>query len=387
MRKLLPVVIFLTGILYAQDRIVYASNEAGSYDIYLINDDGSNKKRLTIDDQTQELAPKFSPDSKHIAFYQDDRLMIMDDNGENPVLVADIGHYFYLLEWSQSDWIYLSVNSLPGCFPDDLRRIRPEGDQEEILLSNMAVHGATEGPYGEILYVKAKYCWTPASETRIFDPINGTDRIIWANDGKAEFWPTYSSLLDQVAFHQSDSPRGFNEPVNLYTMDWDAGNRTAITNSSNNESFLLPAYSPDNLHIVSSHAQGSEWDLAIMETDGSNLRFIDQGPGVKSSPDYGMPNCKYAPDTDFTFLRQRGKPVLETRSWDSCGGPGLLEIDGHLVASAHVFLNGQLIAGPDFFNQNVTHLGIEVNLETENVLTVEMAGKPGGLLSLSFIAD
>lgn len=54
------------------------------------------------------------------------------------------------------------------------------------------------------------------------------------------------------------------------------------------------------------------------------------------------------------------------------------------VSSAVVRLNGQQIAGPRRFNQNVERLELEVSLREENVLSIELRGSPGGRVTFSF---
>jgi Tol biopolymer transport system component len=55
----------------ADARIVYSSREAGSYDLYVSDADGSNPKRLTDDRTSHEIEPAASPDGKYIVFASD----------------------------------------------------------------------------------------------------------------------------------------------------------------------------------------------------------------------------------------------------------------------------------------------------------------------------
>ena len=48
-------------------KIAFSSNQAGNYDVYTINPDGTGVTRLT-DNLQQDLEPKFSPDGSKIAF-------------------------------------------------------------------------------------------------------------------------------------------------------------------------------------------------------------------------------------------------------------------------------------------------------------------------------
>jgi len=100
------------------------------------------------------------------------------------------------------------------------------------------------------------------------------------------------------------------------------------------------------------------------------------------------PTCRYGPaDEPWVFTRGRGAPVTETKTWDSCGGPGTMQLTLDHVSSALVYLNGVLVLGPDAFDANVTEIGVPVELLAgENQLQVELRGKPGSSLSVSFVS-
>ncbi|NIO48958.1 MAG: DUF5050 domain-containing protein [Candidatus Aminicenantes bacterium] len=66
-----------------QTKIAFQSNRDGSWEIYVMNADGSEQKRLT-NNHTGGVSPSWSPDGKKIAF-QSDR----DENREIYVMNAD----------------------------------------------------------------------------------------------------------------------------------------------------------------------------------------------------------------------------------------------------------------------------------------------------------
>jgi N-acetylneuraminic acid mutarotase len=94
---------------------------------------------------------------------------------------------------------------------------------------------------------------------------------------------------------------------------------------------------------------------------------------------------------DLTFLRASGEVVSNTVEWNSRGGPGTLAVyNGGLedtetekVSSSKIILNGNLIIGPQNFNQNVETIKVPINLvEGSNMMSVEVHGKPGGRIKL-----
>jgi hypothetical protein len=105
--------------------------------------------------------------------------------------------------------------------------------------------------------------------------------------------------------------------------------------------------------------------------------------------------CSFGPGESCTFIRSTGKPFVESKTWESCGGYGTMIIynggiqnDEAMVSAAEIRLNGELVVGPDDFNQTVVTLSVPVTLlEGENILDVELRGKPGGTITIEFIQD
>lgn len=98
------------------------------------------------------------------------------------------------------------------------------------------------------------------------------------------------------------------------------------------------------------------------------------------------PCCSYAPGTQpLSFYRDRGKPKLETITWESCGGPGVLTVFNSGVSSAEIYLNGELLLSPEDFNPNVEYIVRSVDLqEGTNTLEAILRSKPGSSLQVEF---
>jgi Tol biopolymer transport system component len=69
--------------LYQQTKIAFVSGRDGNYEIYIMNADGSEQKRLT-NNPASDMKSSWSPDGKKIAFHSD-----RDGNYEIYVMNAD----------------------------------------------------------------------------------------------------------------------------------------------------------------------------------------------------------------------------------------------------------------------------------------------------------
>jgi Tol biopolymer transport system component len=74
------------GVPASADEIVFVSNRDGNYEIYKMDDDGTNQARMTTTTSVQEHGPHFCPDGR-IVFYKldggDYDIFIMDNDGSD----------------------------------------------------------------------------------------------------------------------------------------------------------------------------------------------------------------------------------------------------------------------------------------------------------------
>ena len=97
------------------------------------------------------------------------------------------------------------------------------------------------------------------------------------------------------------------------------------------------------------------------------------------------------------YIRTSGQPNVYADSFSARAGTGrLIILNGsqsgnkkidYAVSSAHVYLNGEEIFGPQNFNKNTYYLEASVNLFTENTLSIKLASKPGSYITLQVIQD
>jgi Tol biopolymer transport system component len=95
-------------------KVVFDSNQSGSYEIWICDSDGSNQQQLTSLGRYNG-APRWSPDGERIAFQSDLReqsvIFVASVNGGKPKQVTSSPAADYVPSWSRDGkWIYFASN-------------------------------------------------------------------------------------------------------------------------------------------------------------------------------------------------------------------------------------------------------------------------------------
>ena len=232
-------------------QIVFQSNRDGDHEIYIMEQDGSNQRKLTSNESADNY-PVVSPDGRMILF-QSER----DGNEE----------------------VY--VMNLDGT------------DQQRLTNSASADRLPTWSPDGtQIAFVSER---SGNHNLHIMDADGGSERQL-TFDNLRKGHPSWS-VNNQIAFNAGDIAGSSWE---IYVVDIDGGNRRQLTN--NTVSDWAPEWSPDGKQILynSSISKADEAALFVMNADGSNSHL------VFTSDDYEW-GADWTPDGDrIVFTRESG---------------------------------------------------------------------------------
>jgi Tol biopolymer transport system component len=224
--------------------IAFYSDRDGNPEIYAMNPNGGELKRLTNDPGFDD-SPAISPDGTKIIFLTARH----DPNPQFP----DLKYEIYSMDADGRN----------------MRRLTHTQAAED--------HPA----------------WSPDGTSIIFDADYDSDgfaEIYTMNpDGSAVTRLTFNTANDQFADWSPDgkqitfsSDRAGN--WDIYTMDVDGRDQKPLTSSPDWE--LFPAWSPDGSQIAFNGLgpNSRNTDVYVMDVDGSNIRQLTQSPGFDESP-------------------------------------------------------------------------------------------------------
>ncbi len=202
-------------------RIAYTSNREGKYDLYLMNADGSEPRRLT-NTPAEELHPAWSPDGRRIAFQ-----CMSADGASNVCLVNPDGSgYTQVTRWGPND---------PGA-----QRPVWSPDGQKIAVSR-------ESPSGGLQYV-----WVMnADGSNQLQIVEGRDPS-WSPDGR------------RIAFTRYDGT-GYQ----IWTAGPDGSDVRKLTEGDHYR--MYPTFSPDGRQIAFEYDHAS---VVVMDAGGGPARTV-----------------------------------------------------------------------------------------------------------------
>jgi len=234
----------------SQAQIVFESQRDGNRDIYVMDIDGGNVRRLTHTHGSgfrMNWEAKWSPDRTRIAFVSNRDVQATAQAGSSQdefeiyVMEADGGN---LRRLTHND----VLDRTPAWSPDGSKIAFVSNRDGTPNIYVMDADGANVRRLTHRPAVDADPCWSPDG-----------NRIVFA-----------SSPLDTGATSE------------IYVMDAVGSGVRRLTN--NDFTDIAPAWSPDGVTIAFSSLRDGHWEIYVMNADGLNVRRLTRHPNAGYRP-------------------------------------------------------------------------------------------------------
>lgn len=274
--------------------VVFYSGRDGNSDIYTMNADGSNLRRLT-QDSAEDGSPAISPDGSRIVFLTSRH----DPSPRSPLSKYEI----YVMEIDGTNQRRLTTTEAaenhPAWSPDG-KKIVFDADYDkdgkyEIYSINDDGTGVTRLTTTSANDQFAD--WSPDGTKIAFSSdrngqwdiyvmdANGRNAQALTNDPGWELFPAWSPDGKQLAFFKCD-PQCRPKRQDIYVMDADGSNVRQLTNTPSvvDED---PAWSPDGKQIIFQSDRNGNFEIYVMDRDGGNQRQLTNHHAGNFWPSWG----------------------------------------------------------------------------------------------------
>ena len=265
-------------------QIAFTSGRDGNAEIYVMDADGKNQRRLTHH-PADDGWPSWSPDGKKIAFssYRNGgniQIFVMDSDGQNPIRLTDEANDKNPA-WSPDGrkiaFDGYGEEGLPGAVWTIQIYVMDSDGKNRKRLTNGAAHNSDPS-------------WSPDSQRIAFVSTRhvATEIYVMNADGRKQERLTDNRVVDEdpswspdgqkIAFSSSLVFRGFDDREGdneIYVMDSDGNNRRMLTDNVVDDT--RPSWSPDGQVIAyESWTFGKPSEVHLITAEGTYLMRLSE---------------------------------------------------------------------------------------------------------------
>ena len=315
-------------------KILFESDFEGNWEIYTMNPDGSGIVRLTHNTCLDRM-PNGSPNGDQIVFISDrdgdyEVYRMANDGNLQTQVTNDLTHEIHPY-WSPDGNEIIFDALVPGTRTYDIRTIHADGTGMKIILQDDDLNSYAQiSPDGsKIVFDKWQDNHDFNGEIYVMDRQGGQLNRLTRNDSIYDGYPTWftdgstilfssqkegkfklhcigsdGTGLHQLTFGDGDDQRANVSPdgtqlvfnrnlagdINIYTQQILPGEKggyflpvESLKQLSHPE-FAYPCWSPDGTQIAYQGKMGDQWDIFIMNADGSGVNNLTNNPSDDMQP-------------------------------------------------------------------------------------------------------
>ena len=271
---LILVVVIILGVtplmvcVDAQAQIAFVSERDGNFEIYMMDADGKNQRRLTNND-FPDTNPSWSPDGRRIIFVSERNKNIAAE--EEPIM---IGGGIIIGDMRKRPQIYM---------------MDADGKNQQRLSNEFVAewHPSWSPDGRRIAFTSSGAMDVAGGHWRIYVmDADGGNKQNLSNEGEDDYYPSWSPDGKRIAFVSIRDGRG---NLDIYVMNADGSNQQRLTENPDHE--WEPSWSPDGEHIAFTSSElpdvmPANSDIYVIDADGKNRRKLTKNRSRNTDPSW-----------------------------------------------------------------------------------------------------